>query len=206
MATQTLEQTASTPWTNIFAARSSKRTQIRTAVSLLQKLLGRPAGPDIADAWAMMLERFSGEQLALAFDKVAMSSKNWPTTGDICEAIFEDEFTADLAFLLAGLRRHKSDWADIPVSRGPSTLGATINDIIPGPIIAGIPAPKIPNRLILALKLFGGTGMMAGLERLYTHPSVSPSAHGEPVWFIEAQFHKAWLQARKAELGGAICR
>jgi len=203
------EQVATNPWKSIFAVRNSKndrslrRSQIRTAVSQLQKMLGKAPQPDVADAWAMMLERFPGEQLAAAFDKVAMTSKNWPTTGDICEAIFEDEFVIDLEFLLVGLRRHKPEWAEIPASREPSTKGETIDDVILGRVIPAIPAPAIPARLSAALRIFGGTEPASGLERLYLHPACGGAARGEGA-FIEREFKVAWLQARKAELGGKL--
>jgi hypothetical protein len=198
------------PFSTLFSGNEPKDKQIQWAVSLLREMLDRPESPRAADLWARLLAIFPGDQLADAFNVVAMTSKGWPTPADITEPIFEQEYTADFQWLLAALFRHGVDWQERPaVYADPwREPGAAIDDWQPGELKEpAIPPPPISARILTALAIVGGDSR-AGLAFLQRHPSLLPSRfNGDEALRtkqqIEREFKAAWMQARKRELGGA---
>jgi hypothetical protein len=198
------------PFSTLFSGNEPKDKQIQWAVSLLREMLDRPESPRAADLWARLLAIFPGDQLADAFNVVAMTSKGWPTPSDITEPIFEQEYTADFKWLLTELGIHGANWQDRPpvyaeMWRKP---GAGIDQWEPGDLKEpAILAPRISERLLQALTIVGGS-WKGGLAFLQRHPAFwSPRYAGDEAMRtkaqIEREFKAAWMQARKRELGGA---
>jgi hypothetical protein len=158
-------------------------------------------------SWANHLEIFSGDQLAGAFAAVALTSKGWPTLGDITEPILEAEYAADFAWLIAGLPLHGAEWKEKPAHYGQRWRkpGAGIDDWEDPPLIRdAIPAPTMPGRITTVLGRVGAGNIMAGLDMLDRHPL----AHGRyddageaarARVAIEREFKAAWMAVRKQE-------
>ncbi len=161
----------------------------------------------VARTWAQALAVFGEDQLAVAFNTVALTSKGWPTLGDITEPILDAEYAADWAWIILGLKRHGSAWQAKPARYGPQWRkpGAGIDDWEPGPLLeAEIPAPEIPRRLVECLARIGG------LAELAKHPATGHDWQWEPAeaqrikFQIERDFKAAWMAVRKRELGGGV--
>jgi hypothetical protein len=157
-------------------------------------------------SWAIHLAIFPSDQLAEAFNTVALTSKGWPTLGDITEPIFDAEYAADWAWIILGLKRHGSAWQAKTARYGPQWRkpGAGIDDWEPGPLLeAEIPAPEIPRRLVECLARIGG------LAELAKHPATGhwqwEPAEAQRIKFqIDRDFKAAWMAVRKRELGGGV--
>ena len=93
-----MAERAETEFSMIFKNSASKMAAITTATRLLQALLDKPENHNLAEAWARALRSFGEDQLAVAFNTVALTSKGWPTLGDITEPIFDAEYAADWAW------------------------------------------------------------------------------------------------------------
>jgi hypothetical protein len=208
MAKQTAEKS---PFWTVFNAKDGKEAkikQIQTAVELLREMLDKPENPRQASLWAQALIPFSGDQLAEAFNACALTSKGWPTLGDITEPIFAAEFAADLAWLLQRLKLHKPEWRDRPAIFGPDYRkpGAGIDEWTKGPEThAAVPAPPIPPRLVRALQVLGAGTELDGLTELARHPGaggvIADSVEsGKARFQVERDFRAAWMMARREEL------
>jgi hypothetical protein len=180
--------------------------QLETAVAVLRETLDKPENPRLATLWAQTLMPFRSDQLAEAFNTVALTSKGWPTLGDITEPILDAEYAADWAWIIQGLRRHGVNWQAKPARYGPQWRkpGAGIDDWEPGPLLeAEIPAPEIPRRLVECLARIGG------LVELAKHPAIGvwqwEPAEAQRIKFqVERDFKAAWMAVRKRELGGGV--
>ena len=192
-----------------FENSEPKQAQIARAVKILLELLDKPENPTMMKRWAQLLTPFSGDQLAEAFNTVALTSTGWPTLGDITAPILEAEYAEDLAWLLQGLRLHKKGWRDREAIYGPAYRkpGAHMDDWTAGPLLeAVIPAPAIPPRLVAALRVLGASGVIAdGLAELARHPAsggypVDAAEVGKVKFQVERDFKAAWMMARRKEL------
>ena len=193
-------------YSTIFSGKEPKMKQLETAVAVLRETLDKPENPRLATLWAQTLMPFRSDQLAEAFNTVALTSKGWPTLGDITEPILDAEYAADWAWIILGLKRHGSAWQAKPARYGPQwrKAGAGIDDWEPGPLLeAEIPAPEIPRRLVECLARIGG------LAELAKHPATGhwqwEPAEAQRIKFqIERDFKAAWMAVRKRELGGGV--
>ena len=196
------------PLTMCFENSEPKQAQIARAVKILLELLDKPENPTLMKRWAQLLTPFSGNQLAEAFNTVALTSKGWPTLGDITGPILEAEYAADLAWLLRGLKLHKRTWQDRPAIYGDRYRkpGADRDDWTDGPLLeASIPAPAIPPRLVHALQVLGSGTVHDGLAELARHPFTGAyqwdAVESSKVKYqVERDFRKAWDLARHQEL------
>lgn len=194
------------PLLSVFKSSLPKQRQIVLAVEALQEIIGKQANTKQAEMWAKLLMPFSSDILAEAFNTVALTSRGWPTLGDITEPILDAEYAADWAWIIQGLKRHGSAWRAKPAQYGPQWRkpGAGIDDWEPGPLIeAEIPAPAIPRRLVECLARIGG------LAELAKHPATGhwqwEPAEAQRIKFqIERDFKAAWMAVRKRELGGGV--
>ncbi len=195
------------PLLSVFKSSLPKQRQIVLAVEALQEIIGKQANTKQAEMWAKLLMPFRSDQLAEAFNTVALTSKGWPTLGDITEPILDAEYAADWAWIILGLKRHGSAWQAKPARYGPQWRkpGAGIDDWEPGPLLeAEIPAPEIPRRLVECLARIGG------LAELAKHPATGHDWQWEPAeaqrikFQIERDFKAAWMAVRKRELGGGV--
>ena len=208
MAKQT-ETESKNLFLTIFSGKEPKMRQLQCAVALLRETLSQPENPRVVELWAQMLVGFGNEDLAAAFNTVALTSTRWPTLGDITAPILEAEYAADLAWLLHGLRLHKKDWHDRPAVYGPEYRkpGAEIDDWTKGPLLeAAIPAPPIPPRLVRALQVLGAGTVLDGLAELARHPQGGGQwdvvEAGKVRFQVERDFKAAWMMARRSELAG----
>jgi hypothetical protein len=193
-----------------FANSEPKQAQIARAVKILLEALDKPENPALMKRWAQLLLPFRGDQLAEAFTVVALTSKGWPTLGDITEPILDREYSDDLCWLLRNLDRHGVEWQDRPAVYGERWRkpGAKMDDWEPGELKhMAVPAPSIPPRLVDALTAVAGGLVADGLAFLNRHPGTHnvqlPSDEAARAKFqIEKDFKAAWMIARRRELGG----
>ena len=201
-----------TEFSLIFNNCANKQTAVAMAVRLLLTLLDKPENPNLGEVWARALRNFGEDQLAEAFNWVSLTSKGWPTLGDITECIFDAEFAADLRWLLRNLARHGVEWKERPAVYGDRWRkpGAHMDDWQPGPLLEEAePAPAIPSRLFQSLAILGAGTTTEGLHILSRHPAIKSNAlagdEAAKVKFqIERDFKSAWLMARRRELGGSL--
>jgi hypothetical protein len=207
-----MAERAETEFSMIFKNSASKMAAITTATRLLQALLDKPENHNLAEAWARALRSFGEDQLAVAFNTVALTSKGWPTLGDITEPIFDAEYAADWAWIVQGLKRHGVKWQAREARYGVRwrKLGAGIDDWEPGPLLeAEIPAPEIPPRLRAAIGRLAAEDISGGLAELAKHPTFGiwqwePAEANRIKFGIERDFKAAWMAVRKRELGGGL--
>ena len=163
-------------------------------------------------SWAGLLQNFPSDELAAAFQVVALTAEGWPALGNITKVIFDAEFTADYAWLLQALRRHTPEWKDVTANYAPPKRipGMGPDDLYPAVETSpAIPAPAIPCRLRRAAEVFGGGTTRQGLDALYRHPSAK-GYHWEPAEEIRVRrdidrdFRAAWQTARNEELSGGV--
>lgn len=198
----------SNPFSMIFSGSEPKIQQTACAVALLREMLDKPENPRLVNLWAQTLSPFSGDQLAEAFNTVALTSTGWPTLGDITEPILDAEYAADLAWLLRGLKLHKKKWEDRPAIYGRPFRkpGAQMDDWTDGPLLeAAIPAPQIPHRLVHALQVLGSGTVLDGLAELARHPMAGQydwdaAEAGKVKFQVEREFRSAWMIVRRREL------
>lgn len=200
------------PYRKCFENSAPLAVQIAAAVAELLQALDKPENPRLMKSWAQHLTPFSGDQLADAFNTVALTSKGWPTLGDITEPILEAEYAADLAWLLLGLKRHKKTWKDRDPIYGPDVRvrndAESHFDFVRGEMLeAAIPAPPIPHRLVHALQVMGAGTVLDGLAELSRHPmtgafSWDAAEAGKVKFQTERDFKAAWTIARRRELAG----
>ncbi len=201
-----------TTFSLIFKNSSTRPLAIVKAVRLLLALQDKPENPNLAEAWARALQSFGENQLAEAFNWVSLTSKGWPTLGDITECIFEAEFAADLRWLLRNLAKHGAEWKERAAVYGERWRkpGAHMDDWQPGPLLEEAEeAPAIPKRLVFALSALSSSTGDDGLRILHRHPAIKSNAlagdEAAKVKFqIERDFKAAWLMARRRELGGSL--
>lgn len=193
----------------IFSGKEPKMKQLQCAAALLRETLSQPENPRVVELWAQMLVSFGSDELAAAFNTVALTTTGWPTLGHITAPILEAEFAADLAWLLRGLKLHKREWRDRPAVYGPDYRkpGAGIDDWTQGPLLeAAVKAPPIPPRLVRALQVLGAGTILDGLTELARHPQGGgqwDAAEAGKVRFqVERDFKAAWMMARRSELAG----
>ena len=207
-----MEKQSKNPFSMIFSGNEPKIQQTACAVALLREMLDKPENPRLINLWAQTLIPFSGDQLAAAFNTVALTCKGWPTLGDITEPILEAEYAADLAWLLLGLKRHKKTWKDRDPIYGPDVRvrndAESHFDFVRGEMLeAAIPAPPIPPRLVHALQVMGSGTVLDGLAELSRHPmtgafSWDAAEAGKVKFQTERDFRNAWTIARRRELAG----
>ena len=205
-----MEKQSKNPFSMIFSGNEPKIQQTACAVALLREMLDKPENPRLINLWAQTLIPFSGDQLAAAFNTVALTCKGWPTLGDITEPILEAEYAADLAWLLLGLKRHKKTWKDRDPIYGPDVRvrndAESHFDFVRGEMLeAAIPAPPIPPRLVHALQVMGAGTIADGLAELSRHPmtgafSWDAAEAGKVKFQTERDFKSAWMIARRREL------
>ena len=200
------------PFSIVFSGREPEITKLSNAVALLREMLDKEPNPKQQELWARALRNFGEAQLAEAFNWVSLTSKGWPTLGDITECIFDAEFAADLRWLLRNLARHGAEWKERPAVYGDRWRkpGAHMDDWQPGPLLEEAePAPAIPSRLFQSLAILGAGTTTEGLHILSRHPAIKSNAlvgdEAAKVKFqIERDFKAAWLMARRRELGGSL--
>lgn len=207
-----MEKQSKNPFSMIFSGNEPKIQQTACAVALLREMLDKPENPRLINLWAQTLIPFSGDQLAAAFNTVALTCKGWPTLGDITEPILEAEYAADLAWLLLGLKRHKKAWQDRDPIYGPDIRVRNDAehhfDFVRGEMLEdAIPAPPIPPRLVHALQVMGSGTVLDGLAELSRHPmtgafSWDAAEAGKVKFQTERDFRNAWTIARRRELAG----
>ena len=199
------------PYKTFFESSEPKKLQISRAVAMLLEVQGKPVNPPLTRSWANHLEPFRGDQLAAAFNAVALTSKGWPTLGDITEPIFEAEYAADWAWIVQGIKRHGVKWQAREARYGVPWRkpGAGIDEWEPGPLVeAEIPAPEIPPRLQAAIARLAAEDISAGLAELAKHPVFNlwtwePAEANRIKFQVERDFRAAWMAVRKLELGGS---
>jgi len=193
-----------------FENSEPKQAQIARAVKILLELLDKPENPTMMKRWAQLLQPFSGEQLATAFNAVALTSNGWPTLGNITDQVLEAEWAEESVWMYQALRRHSTDWhdRDAVYSQLKRVPGGKMDEFLPQTIITpAVPAPVIPPRLVAAITLMGGGALKDGLRELAKHPACHAyqwdAAEASKMAFqVNRDFRSAWLAVRKRELGG----
>jgi hypothetical protein len=206
------EMEAENPFSTLFKGKEPKQKQIAWAVTMLRQVLERPENPALCQEWAKLLTPFHSDQLAAAFNAVALTSKGWPTLGDITEPILEAEYAADMRWLMSNLRLHGADWGYIPATYGPDYRkpGAGIDEWEHGPkLSAAIPPPEIPARIWAALEMVGAGVKAEGMRFVARHPSaggvlISSEDAAKAKYQVEKEFRAAWMAVRRRELGGGL--
>lgn len=200
------------PFSIVFSGREPEITKLSNAVALLREMLDKEPNPKQQELWARALRNFGEAQLAEAFNWVSLTSKGWPTLGDITECIFDAEFAADLRWLLRNLARHGVEWKERPAVYGDRWRkpGAHMDDWQPGKLLEEAQcSPPISDRLETALRTISAGNTHDGLHILSRHPAIKSNTlagdEAAKVKFqIERDFKAAWLMARRRELGGSL--
>lgn len=200
------------PFSIVFSGREPKIMKLSNAVALLREMLNKEPNLEQQELWARALQSFGEDQLVEAFNWVSLTSKGWPTLGDITECIFDAEFAADLRWLLRNLARHGAEWKERPAVYGDRWRkpGAHMDDWQEGALKEiAVPAPKFSSRLFQALAILGSVTTTEGLHILNRHPAIKSNTlagdEAAKVKFqIERDFKAAWLMARRRELGGSL--
>lgn len=199
-------------FSQIFEGPESKQQQTEWAVRLLQSLMDKPENPKTARQWAQALQTFRGEQLATAFTTVALTSRGWPTLGDITEAILEQEYADERQWILHKLDRHGREWKDRDPVYGEGVIirgGPDGPRVERGPMVKPAEAaPEIPPRIKAALEILGGGSLTEGLREMNRHPATGNCQYengqesGKAKFNLERDFKAAWYTVRRRELGG----
>ena len=208
-----MENKMENPLLSVFRKSTiSKIEQITLAIEMLQEGMDHKVNPQQVGQWVRALQSFNGEQLAIAFNWDFLTCQGWPTLNDITSPIFEEEYAADLTWLLLGLKRHKKTWKDREPIYGPDVRvrndAESHFDFVRGEMLeAAIPAPPIPPRLMHALQVMGAGTVADGLAELSRHPmtgafSWDAAEAGKVKFQTERDFKAAWTIARRRELAG----
>jgi hypothetical protein len=203
------------PFKTCFESSEPKGAQIAMAVAELLECLDKPENPRLMKSWAKHLAIYPGEQLAAAFSVLALTSKGWPTLGDITEAITEQEYAAEWQWIMQVLNRH----ARIDGETG--QMGLRDRDPVYGPdkrlsydswekgpmLKPAEPAPEIPARIKAALEIVGGGSLTQGMREMNKHPATGNCQYEAAAdvmkikFSLERDFKAAWYTVRRREMG-----
>lgn len=174
-------------------------------------MLNREIKAEVLEGWAQRLSQFSTTQLVTGFSLAEGTLENWPTPAKVINLIFESEWPADYAWLLAKLVIHRPEWRDRgpvygEIYRNPKRLtDATAEPYLKDQIEPAQSAPPMPARLKVALEIFGAGSMTDGLTLLYKHPNCGRIDYDAIETLrvrrqLDDSFRAAWTQARTREL------
>lgn len=195
----------------IFNSTQTIQQILVLAVTHLSACLQTEIQQTAQQAWVQNLERYSPSELLYAFERAEREVAAFPTPAHLVEMIETRRFHEALAVVLTGLPTHGIDWLDIPERQTWRYAAAheTAHTNCRGRErvvlwIPAVPAPKIPEQMVRALGVFGGTGRVSdGLKRLkHDHPAlwngnheVEPGAHGRQQAAMESDLFRAWMEA-----------
>jgi hypothetical protein len=198
------------PFLSVFSESNGKTKlqQIEMAVEMLLESMNQPPNPRLQKSWPNLLQAISGEDLAHGFYAASLKNDGFPKMKEITSPIFERQFTADYAWLLTNLKRHRKEWKNWGPILGPYRRipGGTPDDVYPRVVLEPmIPAPAIPERIKAALVTFGNGSLERGLANLDKHPDMERWEWdaNEAMRYrkqIDDGFRAAWMTAR---LGGS---
>lgn len=170
-----------------------KRPAIRFSIWRLMMALGSDVTPTLCELWVQNLEPYAPSQLAAAFSAAERSIDAFPSIAKFLRILADQEFYRDRNWLYENLRKFGSDWQEIPArperkERSLTEYGQEVT--VPGR--ESQPAPEIPQRIRLALEIYGPS-LHAALHRL-----ASGLMEDQP----NREFRRAWEQAWRMEHGG----
>lgn len=206
-------------FSQIFASNKPKKEQVKMAVAQLFEMLDKPESPRAMNSWPELFCRIPGEQLAIGFQGAALSSDGFLKPRDIMQAIADQQFPIDYAWILLACRRHykpdnySSDsvnWRDVTPSYFPQKRipGMGPDDLYPAEMRhPGYVAPSIPSIIGRALQVFGNGTVRQGLDKLSKHPNAGTWDYDATEELrirgaIDREFRAAWQVARHDEMAG----
>jgi hypothetical protein len=173
----------------------------------------RKLNESILATWVEQLTPYAPEKLAHAFNRVEREIRAFPDIADVIGILQRDEFDAEFAVVLNGLRRHGLEWEDREAwkeddKRDWKSAAAKASPdgflVIIGKFHPAEPAPVLSARMEQALGRFGRTGTrIDGLKRLKRdHPAYWDSdtswetgQHGKQADAIDREMYAAWLRS-----------
>lgn len=195
-------------YNELFASQEPRRTQIIRAASRLGLMLNKEIKAEVLEGWAQRLSQFSTGQLVTGFSLAEGTLETWPTPAKVIHLIFDSEWPADYAWLLAKLTTHHPEWRDRGPVYGEIYRNPDLTSMEPylrNEIESAQSAPEMPARLRVALEIFGAGSITQGLTLLYKHPNCERIDYDAIETLrvkrqIDDGFRAAWTQARMREL------